>query len=84
MLNFCLVLAYREIVKLSGSDLINMNALLKLLPLIFSKQGFAKNKKWIVILTSLAGAYQLLSPNGVGADWGIPSYDTFYQEPRDV
>lgn len=61
-----------------------MNALLKLLPLFFSKQGFAKNKKWIVILTTLAGAYQLLSPNGVGAEFGIPSYDTFYQEPRDV
>ena len=26
----------------------------------------------------------MLSPNGVGADWGIPSYDTFYKEPRDV
>ena len=26
----------------------------------------------------------MFSPNGVGANWGIPSYDTFYKEPRDV
>lgn len=61
-----------------------MNALIKFLPLLFNKQTLAKNKKWVVIATTLLGAYQLLSPNGVGANWGIPSYDTFYQEPRDV
>ncbi len=26
----------------------------------------------------------MLSPNGIGADWGVPSIDTFYKEPRDV
>lgn len=26
----------------------------------------------------------MFSPNGVGADWGIPSIDTFYAEPRDI
>jgi len=26
----------------------------------------------------------MLSPNGIGADWGIPSIDTFYAEPRDI
>lgn len=61
-----------------------MNALIKFLPLLFNKQTLAKNKKWVVIATTLLSAYQLLSPNGVGANWGIPSYDTFYQEPRDV
>jgi len=61
-----------------------MNALIKFLPLLFNKQTLAKNKKWVFIATTLLGAYQLLSPNGVGANWGIPSYDTFYQEPRDV
>lgn len=45
---------------------------------------FAKNKKWLVLLGVLVSGYQLLSPNGVGADWGIPSIDTFYQEPRDI
>jgi hypothetical protein len=28
--------------------------------------------------------HQLFSPNGVGANWGIPSFDTFYAEPRDI
>jgi len=26
----------------------------------------------------------MLSPNGIGANWGIPSIDTFYAEPRDI
>ena len=51
---------------------------------MFNRQNLAKNKKWLVLATTLLGAFQLLSPNGVGAQWGIPSYDTFYQEPRDV
>lgn len=41
-------------------------------------------KRWVSLLVALVGAYQLLSPNGIGANWGIPSYDTFYQESRDV
>ena len=52
--------------------------------MLFSRQGFTNNKKWLVLLTTLVGAYQMLSPNGVGAEWGIPSYDTFYKQPRDV
>lgn len=61
-----------------------MTQLLKLLPLLFSKEGFGKNKKWLVLLASLYGGYEMLSPNGIGPTLGIPSYDTFYQEPRDV
>lgn len=61
-----------------------MTQFLKYLPLLFSKEGLGKNKKWLVLITALYGGYQMLSPNGVGANWGIPSYDTFYQEPRDV
>lgn len=26
----------------------------------------------------------MFSPYGLGSEWGIPSYDTFYKEPRDV
>jgi len=54
-------------------------ALLKFLPLLF-----AKNKKWLFVFAVIAGAYQLISPNGVGATWGVPSIDTFYKEPRDI
>jgi len=36
------------------------------------------------MLSVLATGHQLLSPNGIGASLGIPSYDTFYKEPRDV
>ena len=35
-------------------------------------------------MATLLGGHQMFSPNGFGAQWGIPSYDTFYQEPRDV
>lgn len=61
-----------------------MNAFFKFLPLLFNRQNLAKNKKWLVVATSILGAYQLMSPNGIGARWGIPSFDTFYQEPRGV
>jgi hypothetical protein len=61
-----------------------MNAILKFLPLLLDRKTLAKNKKWVVIATTLLGGHQLLSPNGIGASWGVPSYDTFYQEPRDV
>lgn len=37
-----------------------------------------------MVLGVLFGAYQLLNPNGVGAKLGVPSFDTFYLEPRDI
>lgn len=61
-----------------------MNPLIKFAPFLMNSKLFTKNKKWLVIVTVLLGAYQLLNPNGIGASWGIPSYDTFYLEPRDV
>ena len=41
-------------------------------------------KRWIGIAAALFSGYQLFNPNGVGADWGVPSIDTLYKEPRDV
>ncbi len=61
-----------------------MNALLRYLPMIFNKDLWRGKKRWLGLALSLVAAYQLLSPNGVGADWGVPSIDTFYKEPRDV
>ena len=61
-----------------------MNALLRMLPLLLKGKLLGKSKKWVVLATTLFGAYQLFSPDGVGAQWGVPSYDTFYSEPRDV
>jgi len=52
---------------------------LKFIPLLFTKK-----KKWLALVCALGGSYQLFSPNGIGANFGVPSYDTFYQEPRDV
>ena len=52
---------------------------LKYIPLLFTKQ-----KKWLALVFTITGAYQAFSPNGICANFGIPSYDTFYQEPRDV
>jgi len=37
-----------------------------------------------VVVAALAGGYQMFSPNGVGANYGVPSFDTFYAEPRDI
>lgn len=62
-----------------------MNPLLKFAPMLMNSKLFSKNKKWLVVLSVLFGAYQLLNPNGFGATkLGIPSYDTFYLEPRDI
>ena len=61
-----------------------MNTLLKFLPAIMSSRYVKGKKRWVTLLALLFGVYQILSPNGVGANWGIPSYDTFYKEPRDV
>lgn len=60
-----------------------MNPLVKFLPLLMNSKVL-KSKKWLVLIALLGGGYQLVSPNGIGADWGIPSIDTFYQEPRDI
>lgn len=61
-----------------------MNALVKFLPLFFSKETWRGKKRWLSLAVLLFGGYQMLSPDGVGADWGIPSIDTFYKEPRDI
>jgi hypothetical protein len=61
-----------------------MNPLLKFAPLLMNSKLFSKNKKWLVVAGLVLGAYQLLNPNGVGAQLGVPSFDTFYLEPRDV
>ena len=61
-----------------------MNYLLKLLPAILSKMKLGGHKKWIVLLATLLAGQQAFSINGLGSDLGIPSYDTFYKEPRDV
>ena len=60
-----------------------MNPLVKFLPLLMNSK-MLKSKKWLILKAVLGGGYQLVSPNGIGADWGIPSIDTFYQEPRDI
>jgi len=61
-----------------------MNPLVKLLPFLTQTKLFSKHKKWLVLVAAIAGGYQMLSPNGIGANWGIPSIDTFYAEPRDI
>ncbi len=61
-----------------------MQAILKYIPLILNAKALRGKKRWLTLLAIAVSAYQLLSPNGVGADWGIPSYDTFYKAPRDV
>ncbi len=61
-----------------------MNAILRFLPLLFDSKKLSGKKRWIVLALTLFSSYEMLSPNGLGAKWGIPSYDTFYQEPRDV
>ena len=61
-----------------------MRQILKFLPALLSFKPVARHKNWILLLLTLLGGYQMLSPNGVGASWGIPSIDTFYKEPRDV
>lgn len=60
-----------------------MNPLLKFLPVLMNSKAL-KSKKWLVLILVLGSGYQMFSPNGIGADWGIPSIDTFYQEPRDI
>ncbi len=61
-----------------------MNPFVKFLPMLMNTKLFSKHKKWVVVIAGLLGLYQMFSPNGVGANWGIPSIDTFYAEPRDV
>ena len=61
-----------------------MNPLIKFLPLLSNTKILSKHKKWLVLVAIVIGMYQLFSPNGVGANWGIPSFDTLYAEPRDI
>lgn len=61
-----------------------MNVLLKYFPLLLNSRVIKGKKRWLAVLFFLVSGYQLFNPNGVGARWGIPSYDTFYNEPRDI
>lgn len=61
-----------------------MNPIVKLLPLLASAKVLGKHKKWLTLAVATFGGYQMFSTTGIGADWGIPSYDTFYKEPRDI
>jgi len=61
-----------------------MNPLVKLLPILLNAKVLSKHKKWLVLVATIAGGYQMFSPNGIGANMGIPSFDTFYAEPRDI
>lgn len=63
---------------------ITMNAILRFIPLLFNAKAMRGKKRWLSLAAALVMSYQAFSPNGVGADWGIPSYDTFYKEPRDI
>ena len=61
-----------------------MNAIVKILPLILNSKLVKGKKRWASLAIAVISAYQLFSLDGLGAKWGVPSYDTFYQEPRDV
>ncbi|RBP48571.1 DUF2959 family protein [Arenicella xantha] len=53
-------------------------------PPIFISKFIASYKLWGSLLVSILLVYQAFSTTGIGSKWGIPSYDTFYQAPRDV
>lgn len=61
-----------------------MNSLLRFLPLLLNSKALKGKKRWLGVAAILFSVYQTFSPNGIGAEWGIPSVDTFYKEPRDV
>jgi len=52
--------------------------------MLANSKFLGRYKIWGTLLLSLLAAYQLFSTTGIGSRWGVPSYDTFYQEPRDV
>ena len=64
--------------------ILTMNPIVKLLPLILNSKVLRNKKGWIGTAAAIFVAYQTFSTNGIGANYGIPSFDTFYQEPRDV
>lgn len=61
-----------------------MNALLRYIPLLFNGKLLRGKKKWLGLVAAAVLAYQAFSVNGIGADLGVPSFDTFYKEPRDI
>lgn len=61
-----------------------MNSLFRFIPLLFNNKAVRGKKRWLGVVAIMFTAYQAFSPNGLGAEWGIPSFDTFYQEPRDI
>ncbi len=61
-----------------------MNPLFKYLPFLLNNKILRGRKRWIGLIVVAISGYQMLSPNGIGASWGIPSIDTFYKAPRDV
>jgi len=60
-----------------------MNQLTKLLPLLFSRKGLG-DKRLVTAIVAIVSLYQLFAPYGLGSNLGVPSYDTFYKEPRDI
>ncbi len=58
--------------------------MVRFIPLLFNAKALRGKKRWLSMAAVVFTLYQTFSPNGVGADWGIPSYDTFYKEPRDI
>ena len=61
-----------------------MNPIVKLLPSLANLKMLGKYKMWATLAMATFGGYQMFSTTGIGADLAIPSYDTFYKEPRDV
>lgn len=57
---------------------------MKLTPLLMHSKLFLSHKKWFVLPMIFYAAFQLFNPNAIGAKFGVPSFDTFYLEPRDV
>ena len=61
-----------------------MNPIVKLLPFLANSKVVGKYKVWLSLVATGLMVWQLFSTNGIGSQWGVPSYDTFYKEPRDV
>jgi len=61
-----------------------MNPIIKLLPFLANSKVLGKYKVWVSLLAVALTAWQLFSTTGIGSEWGVPSYDTFYKEPRDI
>jgi len=61
-----------------------INPIVKVLPFLANSKVLGKYKVWLSLLAAVFTAWQLFSTTGIGSEWGVPSYDTFYKEPRDI